>query len=75
LLAVDRAKIAPLGGEGFVLGDAGGEILDGDRASPVARRSGVRPLVPDLHALLHQRADVGLAGQEPQQLSRVAVFQ
>ncbi len=70
LLAVDRAEIAPLGGEIGVLDDAPLEILLRDI---LARGLAVfleRPVAPDRHALFEQRADVGLAGQEPQHLAR-----
>ena len=70
LLAVDRAEIAPTRRERLVRDDAGLEILLRNflaGGSPVFRQ---RPVAPDRHPLLQQRADVGVAGQEPQHLAR-----
>jgi hypothetical protein len=70
LFAVHRPEIAPAIGESLVLGDSRDEIVKADVLSGFADIIGVRPLVPDLHTLQHQRADIGFAGQEPQQFAR-----
>ncbi len=70
LLAIDRPQIAPARGETRVIGDSLDEILQCDRLAGCAHIIGVWPFIPDLHALEHQRADVGVAGEEPQQFAR-----
>ena len=70
LLAIDRAEIAPFRGKVRIVRDALGKILDRDVLAGSLHIFGVRPLVPDLHALLHQGADVGVPGEEPQHLAR-----
>src|SRR5688500_14690524 len=70
LLAIDRTEIAPLHGEGDILDDALRKLRT---RNLVARRLAVaveRPVGPDFHALSAKRPDVGLAGQEPQELAR-----
>jgi hypothetical protein len=70
LLAIDRAEIAPLRGKGGVGHDPVGKGLAGDRLAGLGPIAGERPIRPDLHPLGAERADVGIASQEPQEFAR-----
>ncbi len=69
MLAIDRAEVAPARGVDLVLRDPLDEILQRDLLTAFLYVARVRPVVPDLDPLQHQRADIGLAGEEPQQFA------
>src|SRR3546814_14704429 len=70
LRAIDRPQIAPARREGLILDDPRLERVAVDFLARGLAVTVQRPVGPDMHALPHQFADVGVAGQEPQPLPR-----
>src|SRR5690606_15909391 len=66
----DRTEVAPTGSEVGIRHDLRLERLLRNVVARFTAIPGQRPVAPDRHALLEQRTDIGLAGQEPQHLAR-----
>ena len=69
LLAIDRSQIAPARGEAGVGDDPRREILAGNRLASFPAVASQRPVGPDLDTLGAERANVGLASKEPEELA------
>ena len=68
LLAVNRTKIAVLGGKLIVFNDPGDELIDAFTMIVFALAElGIRPFVPDPDLVSDQGLNIGRTADEPQQ--------
>ncbi len=68
LLAIDRAKFAPLAGKFVIADNARFKVALGNIFARGLTIAGKRPVAPDTDILVEQIAYVGAAGKEPQHL-------
>jgi len=70
LLAVHRSEIAPTPCKGLVVDYPLLERIPVDWLAGLLAIFVERPVGPDVHLLLHQFADIGITGQEPEHFAR-----